>query len=53
MENWKLTIINETKDGYLCMSPNGDTQWLTKEEFQQYEINVKQRCTETQILKKN
>lgn len=39
MENWTLTIINETADGYLCAAPNGDTQWMTKEEFENYLIN--------------
>lgn len=36
---WQLTIIQETKDGYLCMSPNGDTQWLTKEEYEKFNHN--------------
>lgn len=31
---WEIIIIKETKDGYLCSSPNGDTQWVTKEEYQ-------------------
>ena len=41
MEKWELTIVNETKDGYLVMSPNGDTQWITKEEYESYLRNRK------------
>ena len=40
MEKWELTIVNETQDGYLVMSPNGDTQWMTKEDYQKY-LNTK------------
>lgn len=49
MEKWELVIVNETKDGYLCMSPNGDTNWMTKKEYINYLKN--RECTETQILK--
>ena len=40
MEKWELTIVNETQDGYLVMSPNGDTQWMTKKDYQKY-LNTK------------
>jgi len=42
---WEITIIKETDDGYLCMSPNGDTQWMTKEEYINHLKNRK--CPET------
>lgn len=38
-KQWGLTIVNETKDGYLCMVPNGDTQWLTKKEYEEFNRN--------------
>ena len=38
-KQWVLTIVNETKDGYLCMTPNGDTQWLTKKEYEEFNRN--------------
>jgi len=28
---WELTIVNELKDGYIVMSPNGDTEFIEKE----------------------
>jgi hypothetical protein len=34
MSNWTMTIINETKDGVLVSAPNGDTQWITKEDYE-------------------
>jgi len=49
MEKWELTIVNETKNGYLCMSPNGDTNWMTKDDYINYLKN--RECTETQTLK--
>lgn len=33
---WEIQIISQTDDGYLVSAPNGDTQWLTKEEYQMY-----------------
>lgn len=33
---WNIEVINKTNDGYLVMVPNGDTQWLTIEEFNKY-----------------
>ena len=44
MEKWELTIVNETQDGYLVMSPNGDTQWMTKEDYQKY-LNTDRKST--------
>lgn len=46
---WEITIIKETDDGYLCMSPNGDTNWMTKQDYINYQKNRK--CTETQTSK--
>ena len=28
---WELTIIKELKNGYIVMSPNGDTEFIEKE----------------------
>ena len=28
---WELIIVNELKDGYIVMSPNGDTEFIEKE----------------------
>jgi transcriptional antiterminator Rof (Rho-off) len=36
---WELQIILETNDGYLVSAPNGDTQWLTKDEYLLYVEN--------------
>jgi hypothetical protein len=33
-EKWEITIINELEDGYIVMSPIGDTLYITKEEYQ-------------------
>ena len=30
---WEITILRETEDGLLCMAPNGDTQWLSHDEY--------------------
>jgi hypothetical protein len=38
---WELQIILETNDGYLVSSPNGDTPWLTKDEYLLYVENRK------------
>ena len=31
---WELTVIRAEHDGVLVQVPNGDTQWLTNEEYQ-------------------
>jgi hypothetical protein len=36
MEKWEIEIINETEDGYLVMSPNGDTHYMTKDDYDTY-----------------
>jgi len=33
---WELLIINEDELGYLVQSPNGDTHWMSKKDYQQY-----------------
>jgi hypothetical protein len=38
-EKWDISIISETEDGFLVSSPNGDTQWLTKDEMETYKKN--------------
>jgi hypothetical protein len=32
--SWDIVVVNKTNEGYLVMAPNGDTQWLTIEEFE-------------------
>jgi hypothetical protein len=34
MEKWELTIINEDAEGFLVMAPNGDTQYITKQQYE-------------------
>jgi hypothetical protein len=38
-EKWEITIINELEDGYIVMSPIGDTLYITKEEYQELKNN--------------
>lgn len=33
---WDLTVISEKPDGYLVCTPNGDTQYMTKEEYETF-----------------
>jgi len=40
-EKWEITIINELEDGYIVMSPLGDTMYITKEEYQKLKNNNK------------
>jgi hypothetical protein len=39
MEKWEIQIIKETEDGYLVSAPNGDTQFMTKDEYETYLSN--------------
>lgn len=36
MKNWEITILKEDDNGYLLSAPNGDTQWVSKEDYQKY-----------------
>lgn len=38
---WNVTILNKTKDGYLVMAPNGDTVWITYQDYEIYLNNLK------------
>lgn len=38
---WEISILKETPEGYLVMTPNGDTEWLTKDEYINYLNNRK------------
>lgn len=40
---WDLTILKETNDGFLCMSPNGDTQFLSRSEYELHLKNKRER----------
>ena len=36
---WLLTVIETYQDGYLLMSPNGDTQYVTIHQYNQLKEN--------------
>jgi hypothetical protein len=38
---WEITIVNETSEGVLCMSPDGETRFLTHLEYEKYLENKK------------
>lgn len=38
-DSWEITILNETKDGILCASPDGETCWMSKEDYENYQKN--------------
>lgn len=40
---WEITALEESKDGILCMSPDGDTQFLTHSQYETYLQNRKER----------
>jgi hypothetical protein len=40
MDIWEVTVIKEDKDGVLLQSPNGDTQYLTHNEYLTYKENI-------------
>lgn len=39
--SWNITILKETKDGYLVMAPNGETVWMTHQDYEIYLNNLK------------
>jgi hypothetical protein len=41
-KSWELIVLNETEEGVLVSSPNGDTQWLSTSEWQTYKNNKKE-----------
>ena len=40
-EKWVLSVLEESSQGLLVMSPNGDTQWMTHEQYESYLNNSK------------
>lgn len=38
MEKWELTIIDEKGNDLLVMAPNGDTQYMTKQQYESYKL---------------
>lgn len=34
MEKWELTVIDEKGNDLLVMAPNGDTQYMTKQQYE-------------------
>ena len=36
VEIWELSIINETENDLLVMAPNGDTQYMTRQQYESY-----------------
>jgi hypothetical protein len=47
--SWEITIIKETKEGFLCASPNGDTRWLSKEDYEIYLENRRKVVENTSL----
>ena len=37
----KFVILKEFKDGYLIMAPNGDTEYITEETYQNLKLKGK------------
>lgn len=35
-KNWEISILKEDEKGYLLSIPNGDTQWVSKEDYNRY-----------------
>lgn len=33
--SWDIYILRETEEGFLCMSPDGETMFLDREEYHQ------------------
>ena len=40
---WEITILIESEKGLLCMSPDGDTRFLTHSQYETYLQNRKER----------
>jgi len=38
MESWELTVIDEKGNDLIVMAPNGDTQHMTKHQYELYKI---------------
>jgi len=49
MTSWNITIIKETSEGFLCMSPNGDTHWMTRNDYEIYLENRKKNVENSSI----
>jgi hypothetical protein len=32
--SWEITIVKESEEGFLCITSTGDTQWLSKEDYE-------------------
>jgi hypothetical protein len=41
--SWDIVVVNKTDEGYLVMTPNGDTQWLTLDEFEKLQNKLNER----------
>ena len=40
---WEITVLKESKDGILCMSPDGETRFLTHSQHETYLKNRRER----------
>lgn len=40
---WEITVLKESKDGILFMSPDGDTRFLTHSQYKTYLKNRRER----------
>lgn len=41
-EKWNIDVINQTPEGVLVMAPNGDTHYMTREEYESYKNKTKE-----------
>ena len=37
-EKWELTVIDEKGNDLIVMAPNGDTQYMTKQQYESYKL---------------
>lgn len=38
IEKWELTVIDEKGNDLIVMAPNGDTQYMTKQQYESYKL---------------
>ena len=38
---WSISIVSESEDGYLVQATNGDTYWMSHEDYDKYNSTKK------------
>lgn len=38
-ERWEIAVLEDNEDHLIVMAPNGDTQYMTKKEYEQFKKN--------------